>query len=159
MPSHEAMAAPYCHTMRMHKYAIVAALAAVGILTSALSARAQDADAKKKGGDRRANVTQRVENMTKELNLNAEQQKKLTALFEEQGKKMQGMRDLTQEERREKARGMREEVTAKLKTILTSEQYEKWQSLPPEKRRGAPPAKGEKGGERKRGEGKKKQRE
>ena len=113
--------------MRINKLGLIAALAVGGLLVCTNVSTAQDAkDAKKRGFTPQA----RVEQMDKELKLTAEQKTKLTALFEEQNKKMQALRSDTsasQEDRRAKARTMMEENTKKMKTILTPEQFEKWQ--------------------------------
>jgi protein CpxP len=70
----------------------------------------------------------------------AEQKTKVTALFEEQGKKMQAMRtenaNLTQEQRREKMTAMREDQNKEMKKILTPEQFTKYEKIQAERKRG-----------------------
>ena len=139
--------------MKKYRLGLLAAVALAGLVACALSASAQEAKQGKKGGDteRRGQMAQqRVEYLSKELDLTAEQKTKLTALFEEEGKKMREMRDLTPEQRREKATAMREENQKKMKEILTPAQYEKWEKSRAEMRKRAP---GERKGEGK-GEGK-----
>jgi Spy/CpxP family protein refolding chaperone len=68
--------------------------------------------------------------MAKELSLSEEQKGKLKTIFEQQAAKTKALRDdtsLTQEQRREKARGIREEFAGKIKAVLTKEQNEKYQ--------------------------------
>jgi hypothetical protein len=67
--------------------------------------------------------------MATELKLTDDQKTKITALLEEEGKKMRELRNdtnLSKEERGEKLRAMRTENETKLKQILTPDQYEKW---------------------------------
>src|SRR5690349_1026473 len=107
----------------MNKLRLVAALAVGGLLACATVTSAQDAP-KEKG----PTGEQRVERMNTELNLTADQKTKVTALFEDSQKKMRELRQdtsLSQEERREKMRPMREAEDKKLKEILTPEQWEK----------------------------------
>ena len=56
---------------------------------------------------------------------------------------MCGLCDATPEERREKLQASREEMGKKMKEILTTEQYEKYQKMPP-------PGRGQGGGKKKR---------
>jgi periplasmic protein CpxP/Spy len=108
----------------------MAALAAAVVLASGGMAMAQDQKApegKKKGF---MTPEQRIERMSTELNLTADQKTKLTSLFEEQNKKMRELREdsnLSQEQRREKMQAFRTENDKKMKEILTPEQYTKWE--------------------------------
>lgn len=125
----------------MNKLSLVAALAVGGLLACATVTSAQDAP-KKKG----PTVEQRVDRMNTELNLTADQKTKVTALFEDTQKKMRELRQdtsLSQEDRREKVRGMREAEDKKLKEILTPEQWQKWEKVRPQ------PGKGGNGGGKK----------
>jgi len=127
--------------MKMLKISLVAALALGGLLACATVASAQDANASK-GKGRGGNVTQRVENLDKEVTLTADQKTKVTALFEEQSKKMQAMRaenpNMTQEQRREKMTALRDEQNKKMKEILTPAQFEKYTKMQAEMRKRAP---------------------
>lgn len=133
--------------MKASKISLIAAVITGVMLAYSPALRAQDAkegkDASKKegrpGGERwAAGSKERVERMAEELKLNDEQKKKVETLFKEQGEKMRGMRDATQEERQAKGKAMREEMTKKLKEILTTEQFEKWQKMRPQGRPGGP---------------------
>ena len=67
-----------------------------------------------------------------DLKLTDEQQKKLQAVRQEQGPKMREIwqnNDLTPEQKREKMKPLQEAMNAKVKEILTPEQFEKWQKL------------------------------
>jgi periplasmic protein CpxP/Spy len=113
--------------MRLYKYSLIAALALGSLLVSTTVSSAQDTKGGKKG---RATVEQRVERMTTELKLNDSQKTKVTSLLEADQKKMQELRadtSLSQEQRREKFRALRDESDKKMKEILTSDQWEKLQ--------------------------------
>jgi Spy/CpxP family protein refolding chaperone len=107
----------------------VAALALGGLLVCTNISNAQDA---KEGKKRGFTPQARVEQLDKELKLTADQKTKLTALFEDQTKKMRDLRadtNLSQEDRRAKSRTMMEESNKKMKDILTPDQFEKWQKM------------------------------
>ncbi|HWQ91481.1 MAG TPA: Spy/CpxP family protein refolding chaperone [Clostridia bacterium] len=126
-------------------------VALTGLMAFAVATSAQDAKEGNRGNRGAAAIQQRVDRLSEELKLTTDQKTKITALYEAQGKKMQGMRDLTPEQRREKAREMREEMTTKMKGILTADQSKKWEQLRPQRTPG-----GERKGEGKgKGEGKK----
>ena len=135
--------------MRISKLGLIAALAVGGLLVCTNLSSAQEAKEGKKKG--MGSPQQMVEQMDKELKLTADQKTKVTTLFEERSKKIRELRSdtsLSQEERREKSRALMQENDKKLKAILTSEQWEKWQKTREQYRGG-------KKGEGKRGEGKK----
>ena len=52
------------------------------------------------------------------------------------------MRDATPEERQEKGKALREEMTKKMKEILNAEQFEKWQKMPQQRGPGGPGGQG-----------------
>ena len=120
--------------MKLNKISLVAALALGSMLLSSTAVLAQDnKDGGDKGGGRRGRgqftVEQRLERMTTELKLTDEQKPKVKAVLEEQDKKMQGLRDLAQDERATKMREMREESNKKMKTILTADQYKQYEEM------------------------------
>jgi Spy/CpxP family protein refolding chaperone len=72
-----------------------------------------------------------MQDTAKELNLTDEQKGKLQAVIREQMAKLRGLRQdtsLSAEDKREKIRAIREEVTAEVKKVLTPEQFEKWKA-------------------------------
>ena len=120
--------------MKITKSTLAAALMVAGMANLQSPARAQDKpDAKKPDAPRRergAQAGDRLERMAKELSLSEEQKGELKTIFEQQAAKTKALRDdtsLSQEQRREKARGIREEFAGKIKAVLTKEQNEKWQ--------------------------------
>jgi Spy/CpxP family protein refolding chaperone len=77
-------------------------------------------------------MQQRVDRMATELKLNDEQKAKVTALLKKQAKQRREIvndTNLSRQEHREKTRALIEEQNSELKTILTPEQFEKWQTL------------------------------
>jgi periplasmic protein CpxP/Spy len=115
--------------MRTHYFSSIAALVLGGLLACTNLTNAQDA----KGGNRRQlSPQQRVEQLDNQLKLTADQKTKLTALFDEQGKKLRELRadkTLSQEDRRTKVRAINEADNKQIKDILTPEQNEKYQKL------------------------------
>jgi Spy/CpxP family protein refolding chaperone len=79
-----------------------------------------------------AAMKEHLDKMAEDLKLTADQKAKVETAFKEQGEKMRGMRDLSPDERREKGKAMREEMTKKMKGILTAEQFEKWEKNRPQ---------------------------
>lgn len=78
----------------------------------------------------------KVEKMTKELDLTAEQQKKLTVLFDKQKTEMQKQKaaaKLERSEKREALSSKKEEMDKEIRSILTPEQLKKWEALKAEK--------------------------
>lgn len=122
--------------MKITKSTLAAALmlaGVVGITPFAVAQNKPDAakpDAPRR--ERREQARDRLEQMSKELNLSEEQKGKLKTIFQQEAEKIKALRDdtsLAQEKRREKARGIREEFAGKVKEVLTKEQNEKWQKL------------------------------
>lgn len=75
---------------------------------------------------------ERMQKMMEDLNLTAEQKEKFQAVRQEQGPKMREIwqnNDLTPEKKREKMKEIQDSMNAKIKEILTAEQYEKWQKF------------------------------
>jgi protein CpxP len=88
-----------------------------------------ESTAPRRGG---ANATPeaRVDRMAKELSLNDDQKAKLKPIFEDETTKMKALRDDTtvaREDRRTKMQDIRKETDAKVKGVLTADQFSKWQ--------------------------------
>jgi len=123
----------------MKKVGLLAALALGGLLVCSTTAIAQDntnnpsssSSSGRKGGKRGfPTVEERLDHMTKELNLTDDQKPKVKSALEDQRKELQGIRDLSQDERREKFRTSQKDLDKKLKDILTPEQYTKYEAMP-----------------------------
>lgn len=120
---------------------ISAALAAAALLTLGASAQAQTVNTNANSSTNRvgppARITgaeARLEHLTKALDLTDDQKPKVKAVLEEETKAVREARASvgggTPEERRAKYQSIREETSAKLKNILTPEQYTKYEALP-----------------------------
>ena len=111
--------------MKRNSIRLIACLVLCGFMVSV--ATAQDTKAAPRRG---ANIDQRIEQLDKELTLTADQKTKLKAYFEGVRKKNQEMRadtSLTREQRQERLRATNEDLKKEMKTILTADQYTKWE--------------------------------
>src|ERR1035441_5194113 len=73
----------------------------------------------------------RMQDTAKELNLTDEQKNKLQVIIRGQAEKLRDLRQdtsLAPEDKKEKLRALREEITAEVKKVLTPEQFEKWRA-------------------------------
>ena len=96
-------------------------------------ARAADnqASAQPAGDNRAATLRERMQDTAKELNLTDEQKNKLQTIIRGQAEKLRELRQdtsLSQPERAEKFKAIREDIIAEAKKVLTPEQFEKWQA-------------------------------
>jgi biopolymer transport protein ExbB/TolQ len=111
--------------MKRNSIRLMACLVLCGLMVSV--ATAQDTKAAPRRG---ANVEQRLEQLDKQLQLTADQKTKLKTYFEGERKKMQDMRadtSLTREQRQEKMRAVRENLNKEMKSVLTPDQFTKWE--------------------------------
>jgi periplasmic protein CpxP/Spy len=112
----------------------LAAVAGLLALSPAVSAQPtnQSTNAAPPAGGRGGRGGMSVENqmtrLSEQLKLTDEQKPKVKGVLEEQFKQMQGVRDLPPEERRAKMPALREEMTRKMKEILTPEQFGKYEA-------------------------------
>ena len=135
--------------MKMLKISLLAALAAGTLFALTPTLRAEDKPAKPapsehpEAGPRGGQRGDMLKEMAEKLNLTADQKTKLQEAFKAQ---REAMKDLTPEERREKMKENRKATDAKIKEILTPEQYTQWEKMRQENRPagGAKPAKKEK---------------
>jgi Spy/CpxP family protein refolding chaperone len=137
--------------MKAMKMTLMAALAVGSLLVLSPALLAQDstntpppAGGPPGGGMRGRGPS--IEQLTTNLSLTADQIPKVKAVLDDQRKKMGELfqdQDLSQDDRRAKMKEIREDVTAKMKEILTPEQFAKWQKMAMRNRRpggaGGPP--------------------
>jgi len=136
---------------------------ALGALIAGTTVTAQESKEGKKGdrpeGKGPPTVEKQLEHMTKELSLTDEQKPKVKAVIEANRKKMEELYSQAggDREKMRELRGKRKELSdeqdKKLKEILKSEQYEKWEKMRDKMREDA--RKGRKGGAGAEGEKKK----
>jgi periplasmic protein CpxP/Spy len=139
--------------MKMHKLSLMAALVAGAMIALAPAVRAQDnkpdrpeGGPKAGQGQRGEMVKERLAKLAEELNLTADQKTKIEAALKAQAETMRGLRDATPEERREKMQAARKEMDAKMKEILTAEQYTKWEKIREQRGQGGQGRRGGPGG-------------
>jgi periplasmic protein CpxP/Spy len=77
-----------------------------------------------------------IKQMEEKLALTAEQKTKLQEAVKAQRETAQGLRDLPPEERRTKMQETRQAMQAKIKEILTAEQFTQWEKIRSEARPG-----------------------
>jgi Spy/CpxP family protein refolding chaperone len=140
--------------MKMHKVSLMAALAAGALIACTPTLRAQDKPDRPEGGPRAGQrgemVKDRLARLTEELSLTAEQKTKIEAVMKEQAESLRGLRDATPEDRKDKMQAARKEFDTKVKGILTTEQYAKWEKIREQRGPGGP---GGPGGPRRGGPG------
>ena len=86
------------------------------------------ASANRQPGPVREIVRERITKLAADLNLTNEQKARLRDHLQNQLEKRQALRNATPPERRQLARALRDELDAKMKEVLTGEQYQKWQT-------------------------------
>ena len=109
----------------------LAAVASTLSLQPLASAADNKEAARPAGGDRLAAVRERMQDTARELDLTPEQKEKLQAIVREKMEKLRDLRQdtsLSPQEKREKFQAAREEITAEVKKVLTTEQFEKWKA-------------------------------
>jgi Spy/CpxP family protein refolding chaperone len=120
--------------MNMTKHTFIALAAVAGVLSLQPLTRAADTNAPAvtpAAGGRLAAQRERMEETARELNLTDEQKEKLQAIIRGQMEKLRELRQdtsLSQPERAEKFKAIREDIIAEAKKVLTPEQFEKWQA-------------------------------
>ena len=133
--------------MKMQKVSWMAALAAGALIALSPVVRAEDKPTPPEGrpaaGQRGEMAKERLAKMAEELKLTDEQKTKVAAALKEQAETMRGVKEATPDERREKLKAARTEMEKKMKTILTAEQYTKWEKL---RKEGGPGRRGGPGG-------------
>ena len=130
--------------MKMHKVSLWAALAAGVLLAISPTVRAADKPERperperREGGPRQGQRGDLLKRLAEELNLTAEQKTQLQEALKAQRENRPDLKDATPEERREAMKEAREKREAKLKEILTPEQYAKWEKIRDERGPGGP---------------------
>jgi len=118
------------------RFSTITAAALGALLVFATTGSAQNTNSNTNSNQRAErrppNLQRRMERLTTELKLTEDQQTKVKALLQKEGKEARELRDetsLTRDQRREKMRAIREDSQKELKSILSAEQFEKWQQI------------------------------
>ena len=119
--------------MNITKHTLIALAAVAGVLSLQPLTRAADTNepAPPAAGGRLAAQRERMQETARELNLTDEQKEKLQAIIRGQGEKLRELRQdtsLSQPEKAEKFKAIREDIIAEAKKVLTPDQFEKWQA-------------------------------
>lgn len=127
--------------MKTNKISLIAVLVLGGLVAFGTLAKAEDKPAGKPHGKAHGDMKERGAKMAEELGLNEDQKAKMADMMKELGPKMKAIMDdssLSKEEKKPKMKALNEERTAKVKEILTPEQFEKWQKMQAAHRPGGP---------------------
>lgn len=133
--------------MKSTKTILIAALAVGAMLACSSPLRAQDATNAPASGQRPPGGMRgamSIDRLNKMLNLTDAEKPQVQAALDEMSKKVGELRadaSLSQEDRRAKMKEIRDAFSAKMKTILTPEQFAKFEKMG-QQRRKAPPADG-----------------
>jgi periplasmic protein CpxP/Spy len=122
--------------MKSTKTMLIAALAACALITGGSSLLAQNStNPPSAGGPPGGGMRGRgpsLEQLSKDLDLTDDQKTKVKAALDALKQEITELRadtSLSQEDRRAKMKTIRDEFTAKLKDILTPDQFAKWQKM------------------------------
>jgi Spy/CpxP family protein refolding chaperone len=131
--------------MIINRRTLVVLAAVAGALTfqPALRAAETNATAKAETGSRLGGLRERMQETARELNLTDEQKQKLQTIITERLEKLRDLRQdtsLTREEKMEKVKAVRDEITAEVKNVLSPDQFEKWKAKQGQLLGGAPAA-------------------
>lgn len=133
--------------MKTPRIGLMAALLTGALLAAPTLSRAQDDNKperpRRPAGGIGLGQQERLDKLAEELKLTEDQKKKVAEAQKAHFEKLREIRQdssLGQEERREKFRAAMEEFNKKMKEILTTEQYEKWQQMRPQGRGPGGPA-------------------
>ena len=135
--------------MKLNKTLITVALVAVGLLTTDATLLAQSSTNTPPAGVRPPRAGMNIETIASQLDLTDDQKTKAKPVFDEMRQKLADLHkdsSLSQTDKRSKFKEIRDDTNAKLKEILTSDQYAKWMKMPGNRRppggAGAPPPAG-----------------
>jgi periplasmic protein CpxP/Spy len=119
------------------KHLVMAALLMTGVATFAQTAAKTEGTELTRPKKEKATPESQTKKLTEELGLDAKQQAKVKELFEQQAKAKEALKeqrkaavdDTAKAEIKAKAKEDKEAFKAKMKTILTEEQYTKWSTF------------------------------
>jgi protein CpxP len=128
--------------MKSTKTMLIAALAAGALLAGSSVLRAQNATNTPPAGEHGPGMKGRA-NIAKQLDLSDDQKPKVEAIMKgamEKGRALREDTSLTPEEKKDKVKAIKDDMATQLKTVLTPEQFAKWQELSKRGPRNHPPA-------------------
>jgi Spy/CpxP family protein refolding chaperone len=126
---------------KLTKIRLIAAVALGALAAGSLAASAQSTNSAPHAGagqgDRGAQIKERLQRVAEELQLTDAQKEEIKPVLKEEFEKVRDIRadtSLEPKERRKKMKAVRDDIAGKFKSILTPEQFEKWQKLQAERR-------------------------
>ena len=117
--------------MKSTKTMLIAALAAGALLTGSSALRAQEATNTPPAGEHGPGMKGRPD-LAKQLDLTDAQKPKVEAIRKSAMEKSRALREdtsLTPEEKKAKAKAIRDDTATQMKAVLTPEQFTKWQEM------------------------------
>ncbi len=119
------------------KRSLVCALLTLALACCGTALYAQQDNMGQSGGAQQGHRTpmspeQRLDHMTKMLNLTPDQQEKIKPILENQSTQMQSMRQdatMSRDDRMAKAQQLRQTTDDQIKAVLTPEQQQKWSQM------------------------------
>jgi Spy/CpxP family protein refolding chaperone len=127
--------------MKVTKPMIIAALVAGNLLAWNLASRAADTNTPPAGtppagqrGPGGPGGGGGFDRLAQQLELTADQKPKVQAIIDASRQKMMELRQdtsLSQDDRTAKRKALRDDLTSQMKAVLTPEQFDKWQKMPP----------------------------
>jgi len=127
--------------MKLNKTSLIAVIALGGLVAFGTMVKAEDKPEGKPHGKAHGDMKERGAKMAEELGLNDEQKGKMGDVMKEFGPKTKAIFEdasLSKEDKMAKMKAINEERNAKIKDILTAEQFEKWQKMQAAHRPGGP---------------------
>jgi hypothetical protein len=120
--------------MKLAKLSLIAAVAMGALAAGTTVTIAQDTNAAPgtAHGQKAGHLRDQFQKIAEDLQLTDQEKEQARPIFRDFFEKAKGIRQdtsLDQQQRREQLKDLRQNVAAKLKGILTSEQLEKWQSM------------------------------
>ena len=118
--------------MKSTKIMIIAALAAGALLAGSSSLLAQDSTNTPPAGQHGHGMKGGRPDFAKELNLTDDQKPKFQEIMKGEMDKRKALRDdttLTSEDKRTKMKAIQDDTNTQLKTLLTADQYAKWEEM------------------------------
>jgi Spy/CpxP family protein refolding chaperone len=116
--------------MNLLKTTSIAAMMLGGLLACTSAATIRNASTSPAAGAARAQLRNRMEKLAQELNLTPDQKQQLKPVLQEQAQKLRALRankSLTQAQKGQQLVAIRQDLVARIKTILTPDQLAKWQ--------------------------------
>jgi Spy/CpxP family protein refolding chaperone len=117
--------------MIINRQTLLALTAVAGALSLQPMTRAADTNSPAPAAGGLGALRERMQETARELNLTDEQKQKLQTIIRERLEKLRDLRQdnsLTREEKIEKFKAARDEISAEVKNVLSPDQFEKWKA-------------------------------